>query len=340
MKFIFFVGLSFLLLFQSELVTAQMRTNVAERIKEVKTRKIWLMSHKPGDNVIKKLQKTNPGQVEEYKKFIEDYHKMLMEVFKANWPYTQDVSFKDKEELFQAEKKGGGKDYAEIRFLYGEADRGLASYFNEYGMVWPIDSGKFVIKHELADRKSIVVVELRLADEAGYQALYTLALPHKIPTRSDLTFLFQYLVWYIDHPVLDGVPYKAAEKSSLIKAKLVPNSKLLVNESDLEETFDTSTFKVHYKFPYEIVSTAEYDSIITNKVNGYAYLIISPIVFDQYINYNPVIVSTNGEPLAFIKTTTNSQLGSNFTGYQGYSKVNAKLLDVISEEINDSKRRK
>jgi hypothetical protein len=207
-------------------------------------------------------------------------------------------------------------------------------------MDWPIDSGKFVIKNELADRRGIVVMEIRLADEAGYQPLYRLALPHKIPTAADFTFLFQYLVWYVEHPALDGIPYKSAEKSSLIKAKLVPGYKLLVSETDLDEEFDTSNFKAHYKFPYEIVPYEKYSSILSSKQSGYAYLIISPIVFDEYINYNPIIVSTDGEPLVFIKTTTNSQLGSNFTGYQGYSKVNAKMLDAISKEIDDSKKRK
>ncbi len=59
-------------------------------------------------------------------------------------------------------------------------------------------------------------------------------------------------------------------------AKLLKQMTVVIRESDLDKDLTKNDIKALYKFPFELVSDAQYDSIILAKTEGKPYLIISP----------------------------------------------------------------
>jgi hypothetical protein len=300
--------------------------NIPESISTIKNCKLQIVELWEEKQVINKLEKKHPEQLQAYKDFVANTNQSMKEAAESTWPFTDNIAYFSTYDEWWKFRDDSKTPDALIRFsVYPLQDR--VHVFKSYSFIWPIDSGQFVNRLELADENGLIMGYIDHRGHGG-EPLYGIGLPHKMPTRADWTFFFQYLAWLINHPANDQIPNKEPAKASLRNAKKLPDQTLLINSADLGPQFDSSSIKSFYKYPYQLLSPERFDSIVSAKVPGFCYLAIAPFGDDAITNYNVIVLSTEGEPMAFVsKSFTNNN-------------VNKEVLGKIMESIDESKHSK
>ncbi len=259
--------------------SAQWSYGKVEEIEDLKNRKLIVVTEVENEKVVEKLKKLHKeAALPAYKAALDEYNANLKVAIETFWPYETEIVYKTWEQA-KALQKAKSEEYGVIYAFNRETNVVFNVSDSDPGLDWNYyDLKEGDIKSQKADWSSSTYIRIDLIENIKNTKklpIIEIGLPHVFPQKSDLTFGLQYCAWYMENRLKDA---KAKDMRDMAEenAKLLKEMTVVIRESDLDKDLTKNDIKALYKFPFELVSDAQYDSIILAKTVGKPYLIISP----------------------------------------------------------------
>lgn len=325
-----------------------------EEIEDASGRKLMVIIQNENQKVIDKLNKKKlADMIPAYKQAVSDYNDQLKAAVENYFPdKSGDITYKTYDEARELDK-AKNKSYAVLWVLNAEL-LNSGSIDVDPNLDWSYRDAKKgeLDQDEKASLNKSTFLRLSLIEELTKIPIAQIGMPNLFPNKSDLTFAMEYMDWYMDNRAAGG---KTGDIREMIKtnASQIPNLTLAIREVDFSEKFDTKKIKQYYKYPYQIYSSDDFDNVIMQKSDGYAYIIVVPTMTSSTIYYTPIVMNAKtGEVLSVIEPGGGDQAGSYLlkaVGNQvgvgvrtsiGKSVIDEKVFQSIVKDITSAKTNK
>jgi hypothetical protein len=259
---------------------AQFGYGKIEDIQTIKEVPLLVVLKTPNEDEVKKLERKDEKELNEYYEQIENYNKSIQEGFENSWTFSKEVKFIQDIEIKDYTTKSNDRKYAIIR-------KSMINFAVQYSV------------YLIGEKKPV------------YGFFY-----QDEPNSSDFKYISQQIQNYLKKRELlktGNKSKKELKKEFENKAQILKTKTLLLDKDDLTEKLVTQLKNV-YKYPFKITTKEEIDEAIMNN-SDVAYLKISPLypatsnnktpthnikevklIYSQYI-----MDASNGEILAMVQ---------------------------------------